>query len=207
MSDSINEAPAVKAKTEYNNVTMEDGHIVAFPGKRQMAREITRENSGHVSVRFDFTNGKSLSISSADLTPEVASAVFGNGLSQKVGDETAGVKEVEDMYLAAEAMVERLKNGDWSKGRVAGDGFSGASVVIQAICEVKGKTVEVVKAFLAKKLEDAKARGEKLTRNELYNSFRNPESATGAVIERLEREKRTKSTKVSATELLSEMDA
>ena len=40
------------------------------------------------------------------------------------------------------------------------------------------------------KLDAAKARGEKLSRQELYNSFRNPATKTGAIIKRLEEEKR-----------------
>ena len=206
MSDTATDVTPAKAKTEYTNVTMTDGRTVAFPGKRQMSKEIIKEEDGHVSVRFDFVNGATLSLSSRQLTPEIAQQCFGNGISQKVGDETAGVAKVDDMVLAAEAMIERLIGGDWGKGKVAGDGFSGASVVIRAICEVKGKSVDVVKAFLKKKLDDAKAKGEKLTRADLYNSFRNPESSTGAVIERLEREERAKSAKLSASDLLSEMD-
>ena len=47
--------------------------------------------------------------------------------------------------------------------------------------------------------------GEKLTRQELYSSFRNPASKTGQIIKRLEEEKAAKATKFSADDLLAEM--
>jgi hypothetical protein len=210
-NNSGNEATApatnAKPKTEYTAVTMEDGRVVQFAGSRQADKTVTLEADGTVSVSIDFRNGKSVRVNSSQLNAQTQAQALGHGLSQKIGDEYSGVKKVDDMHLAAEEMIKRLVAGDWSQAREAGDGFSGASIVIKAIVEATGKTVDQVKAFLNGKLEAAKAKGEKLTRADLYASFRNPASKTGVIIERLEREERSKASKVNADDLLAEVGA
>lgn len=206
MSEEVVETTAAKAKTEYTDVKMDDGRVVKFAGKRQMQRSvILNEEEGTVSVQFDLRNGKSFTISSGDLSEKVILTTIGHGISQKVGDECAGVKEVDDMALAVEEMIGRLVSGEWTATREASDSFSGASVVIRAICEVSGKSPEEVKVYLQKKIDSAAARGEKLTRNQLYRSFRSTSSPTGAVIARMEQEALEKSSKVSAKDLLAEL--
>ena len=69
------------------------------------------------------------------------------------------------------------------------------------------KRQEFVKEFLQKKLDAAKAKGEKLSRQELYNGFRSANTPTGVVIKRLEEEKLAKSTKVNAADMLAEIGA
>jgi hypothetical protein len=78
-------------------------------------------------------------------------------------------------------------------------------VVIKALVEASGKTVEEVKKFLDGKLEAAKAKGEKLTRQALYASFRNPTSKVGQIIRRLEEEKAAKNSAVDADAVLGEL--
>lgn len=198
-------APA-KSKTEYTTVRMEDGRDVQFAGTRQVDKtSLIDVAAGTAAVRFDFRNGKTITLAANELTPETQLTALAHGLSQKVGDEWSGTKDIEDIVLTAEAIVTRLKKDGWSAPREAGDSLSGASVVIRAIVEATGKTVEAVKAFLDGKIEAAKARGEKLTRQELYSSFRNPASKTGQIIKRLEEEKAAKATKFSADDLLAEM--
>lgn len=198
-------APA-KSKTEYTTVKMEDGRDVQFAGTRQVDKtSLIDVAAGTAAVRFDFRNGKTITLAANELTPETQLTALAHGLSQKVGDEWSGTKDIEDIVLTAESIVTRLKKDGWSAPREAGDSLSGASVVIRAIVEATGKTVEAVKAFLDGKIEAAKARGEKLTRQELYSSFRNPASKTGQIIKRLEEEKAAKATKFSADDLLAEM--
>jgi len=207
MSEVIESTATPKAKTEYTEVAMEDGRKVKFAGKRQVDKTVvTDEEAGNVTVRFDFRNGRTLSISSEDLPDQTCLAALGHGISQKCGDEYSGVKDVDDMVLAVEDMIARLTRGDWSAPRESSDSFSGASVVIRAICEVTGKSVEEVKAFLQGKIDAAEKRGEKLSRNELYRSFRAASSKTGQVIARLEQEALAKSSKVSAADLLDELN-
>lgn len=190
-----------KKETEKEIVTMSDGRKVEFAGKRKMLKEVIIAPDS-VSVRFDFRNGETRTFAvPSDLVLQFA----GHGASQKVGDETAGVSDIDDMVLGVDTIIERFSKGEWSATRAEGDGFSGASIVIKAIVEVTGKSVDFVKGFLQAKLDAAAARGEKLTRQALYKAFRNPNSETGKVIQRLEQEKASKSS-VNSDELLSELN-
>lgn len=212
-----------KAKAEVELVKMTDGREVGFAGKRKMVKETLLDDSkiiqdgdtvtlqsGAVSVRLDFRNGETR------LWP-VPNALIaksaGHGGEQKLGDQTAGEEKVEDMVIAVDALIEQLNGGDWTS-RAEGGGFSGASLVIRAICEASrkvegdpasGKTVDEVKAFLEGKIKAAEAAGQKLTRRDLYASFRNPNSKVGQIIERMEREERAKASKIDADAALAEL--
>jgi hypothetical protein len=182
-------------------VTMTDGRKVSFVGKRKMLKEVIIAD-GKVSVRFDLVNGETRTF---HVPPNMLLQMAGHGASQKIGDEAAGESDVDDIVVAIDDIISRLNKGEWTATRTAGDGFSGASVVIRAIGEVTGKSAEEVKAFLQKKLDDAKARGEALTRRDLYASFRNPSSKTGQIIKKLEEEKASKSAKFNSDDLLKEL--
>jgi len=205
MSETQESKPS-KAATVYEDVTMTDSRVVKFPGKRNSDKTITiDEAAGTVSVRFDFRNGQTRELSSADLTPLTLLRALGHGVAQKAGDEYSGVTEIDDMVLAVDEIFGRLRAGDWAVARESGDSTAGASIVIKAIMEATGKSLDFVKEFLQKKLDAAKAKGEKLSRQELYNAFRNPSTPTGKIIKRLEEEKLSKATKVSGEDLLAEM--
>lgn len=208
-----------KEKAEVLQVQMTDGRTVGFAGKRRVIKETVIDDSkimidgdtvtiaaGAVCVRMDFRNGDTRLI---PLPVGLLARFAGHGGEQKFGDELAAPADKplseEDMVLAIDDLNSRIQAGAWSQAREGGGGVSGASIVVKAIMEVTGKSLEEVKAFLAKKLADAEARGEKLTRNELYNAFRNPNSKTGQVIERMEREQRAKNSKVDADEALAEL--
>lgn len=194
-------AAAPKKETVVTAVKMSDGRTVNFAGKRKMSKEVIIVD-GAVSVRFDFVNGQTRTFA---LPTSLMAQFAGHGASQKIGDEAAGVEDIDDIVVAIDDIMTRLGKGEWGTTRAAGDGFSGASVVIRAIGEVTGKTSDEVKAFLEKKLADAKAKGENLTRRDLYASFRNPNSKTGIVIERLEKDKKSKELKVNADDLLKDL--
>lgn len=197
------EVKAKKAAPEVTAVTMGDGRVVNFTGKAQLNKEVVEEGDAPVGVRFDFRNGESRYF---DLyTTKLLAQLAAHGAKQKIGDETAGISDVDDMVVAIDAMLERLAKGDWSKARAAGDGFSGASVVIRAVAEATGKSVADVKAFLDGKLAAAEAKGEKLTRKDLYDSFRKPGTKTGEIIARLENEKKAKAAKFDGDDLAAEL--
>jgi hypothetical protein len=203
MTEEVVKEKAPKKEVERVNVTMSDGRVVEFTGKKKLVKEVLVDHeAGTCSVRFDFVNGvtRTFQVHGSPLLLELA----GHGASQKIGDEGAGETDVDDMVEAIDAVIKRLEAGSWS-GRKEGDGFSGASVVIRAIAEASNKSVEAVKKFLEDKLAAAEAKGEKLTRQALYSSFRNPNSKTGQIILRMEQEKAAKSNKVNADELLSEL--
>jgi hypothetical protein len=204
MSDTQTEA---KNKTVYEDVTMTDGRIVKFPGKRQTDKTVIEDADGTaIGVRFDFRNGQTRVLLFAEMDTKTQLRALGHGVSQKAGDEYSGVTDIEDMVIAVDEIFTRLRAGEWGVARESGDSTAGASIVIKAIMEATGKSVEFVKDFLQKKLDTAKAKGEKLSRQELYNAFRNPATPTGAIIKRLEEEKLAKaSSKVSGKDLLAEM--
>lgn len=199
---SETQVKAAKTETVREAVELTDGRTVEFAGKRKLRKEVIIEG-GAVSVRFDFRNGETRTFT----VPEsLLLDCAGHGASQKIGDDVAGVDDIDDMVVGIDAMIARLNAGNWSAERAEGDGFSGASVVIKAIAEVTGKSIDSVKAFLQSKLDQAAAKGEKLTRQALYKSFRNPASKTGQVIQRLELEKTSKSS-VNSDDLLGELEA
>ena len=198
-------AKAKKAATVYTKVTMSDGRTVDFPGDQKVKKAVLSEGDTPTGVRFDFRNGATRSLLLAGLSNDIATYAACHGLLQKVGDEWSGTKEVDDIVLTCDDIIKRLAAGDWTVEREAGDSMSGASIVIKAIMEASGKTVEQVRAFLDGKLEAAKAKGEKLTRQALYASFRNPTSKVGQIIRRLEEEKASKAAAVDADALLGEL--
>ncbi|HQR20764.1 MAG TPA: hypothetical protein PKV98_07850 [Burkholderiaceae bacterium] len=206
MSDTQTEAKAAKAATVYEDVTMTDGRVVKFPGKRNSDKTVLEDAEGVATgVRFDFRNGQTRTLLISELDTKTQLRALAHGVSQKAGDEYSGVTEIEDMVLAVDEIFGRLRAGDWAVAREAGDSTAGASIVIKAIMEATGKPIDFVKDFLQKKLDAAKAKGEKLSRQELYNAFRNPATPTGKIIKRLEEEKLAKATKVSGADLLAEM--
>lgn len=176
-----------KKETQIETVTMKDGRIVDFPGKRKMLKESIVAD-GKVSVRLDFRNGETRLFTIPDaLTSKFAA----HGAEQKLGDETAGLEDLDDMVLAVDELIDRLYNGDWSIRREA-NGMAGTSVLAKALVEVTGKSVEQVRAFLK-----AKTQAEKVA---LRNSAK-----IKPVVERLEAEKASKGTKVDTEALLGEL--
>ena len=211
---------AAKKERIATTVLMNDGREVEFVGKQRVKKETVIDEGkiqfdgdllvlqpGAVSVRMDFVNGETRLLPlNLKLVPKFA----GHGGEQKYGDQLAAPSDkplsAEDMVESIDDLHAQLDKGEWSVRREPGDSFAGASVVIQALVEASGgkKTVADVKAFLQSRLDAAKARDEKLSRKELYDSFRSPESKTGIIIARLERERLAKTAKVDAD---SELDS
>ncbi len=198
---------APKKIVERTEVEMKDGTKFSFAGARKVDKDYTvSTEDGTVTVTLRFRNGEVRKLTSTELDKATLLTAIGHGLVQKIGDEWSGTTDVEDIVLTADAILERLRKGEWSVEREAGDSMAGASIVIKAICEASGKDVAAVKAFLDGKLEAAKAAGTKLSRQELYNSFRNPTSKVGQIIKRMEEEKLAKSAKVNSDDLLAEIN-
>ena len=203
------EAEVSKSKTEYTAVQMTDGRTVQFAGKRKVMKETVIDDSklvvdgdviqlqaGAVSIRMDFRNGDTRLI---PLPLGLIARFAGHGGEQKFGDELATTADKpmseEDMVIAIDDLNAVIQKGDWGRARAAGGGgVSGASLVVQAICEVTGKDLATVKAYLQKKLDGDTS----LTRRALYDSFRVTGTKTGIVIKRLEEAKLAKTAKVDA---------
>lgn len=206
-----------KVKAEVENVRMEDGRTVAFAGKRKVLKETLLDESkiivdgdsvtlraGAISIRMDFRNGATRTY---PLSVAQIAKFAGHGGEQKFGDELAAPADkplsFDDMVLATDELHDQVNvKGKWSATRESsGGGFAGASLVVRAICEVTGKTVDQVKAFLAAKLEANPG----LTRNKLYDAFRNPNTETGKVIKRMEEEKLAKESAIDADQALADL--
>lgn len=198
-----------KAKTEVVPVTMLDGRVVNFAGKRKVNKETLIDESkiviegdvlqmqlGAVSIRMDFRNGETRTIV---IPLKLVPKTCGHGGEQKFGDELASPADKplseEDMVIAIDDLNAEFQAGKWGKGRASGGGgVSGASIVVQAIMEATGKDLATVKAYLQKKLDST----EGLTRRGLYDSFRVASTKTGKIIARLESAKVAKAAKVDA---------
>ena len=178
-----------KEKSPVETVTLTDGRSVDFVGKRKLLKESFID--GHkVSVRLDFRNGETRTF---HLPHELMLQFAAHGAEQKLGDETAGTDDVDDMVLAIDELIERLSKGEWNTRR-EGNGFAGTSVLLRALVEASGKSVEQIKAFLS-----GKTQADKLA---LRNSPK-----IKPIVEKLEAEKVAKTAKVDTASLLNELEA
>ena len=211
------EVKVPKKTTEYQEVTMTDGRKVNFAGKRKVVKETVLDESkivvegdvmqvqaGAISLRMDFRNGETRLM---PLPLSLLARFAGHGAEQKFGDELATTADKplteEDMVLAIDDLNSQIQSGKWGAGRASsgGGGVSGASIVVQAICQATGKDLATVKAYLQKKLDA----DEGLTRRALYDSFRVAGTKTGIIIKALEEAKLAKTAKVDADEALGEI--
>lgn len=185
----MSEATATaKPKTEVTSVQMTDGRTVDFAGKRKMVKNSIIED-GKVAVRIDFRNGETRTL---PLRDDMLLQFAAHGAEQKYGDETAGEDDVDDMVLSIDALHERLFGaGEWSTKRESG-GMAGTSVLLRALVEHTGKTVEQVKAFLS-------------TKSQAEKQAMRASSKLRPIIERIESEKAAKNAKVDVESLLDEL--
>lgn len=180
---------AAKPTTTIESVTMDDGRVVEFAGKRKLLKESFVEN-GAVKVRMDFRNGETrLFTIPASLSDKFAA----HGAEQKLGDEIAGLEDLDDAVLAIDDLMDRLNKGEWNQKREGGS-MSGTSILARALAEHTGKSMEEIKVFLGKKTQAEKValRG-------------NPK--VKPIVERLEAEKAAKGiSKIDTDSLLGELD-
>ncbi len=175
-------------ETQYEAVKMQDGRIVDFPGKRQLIKS-SKVVDGSPQVTLDFRNGETRTFS---LPAALITQFALHGAEQKLGDETAGLKDIDDAVMAIDELIDRLYNGEWSIKREA-NGMAGTSVLARALVEHTGKSMEAIKTFLADKSQAEKV----ALRN-------NPKLKP--IIERLEAEKASKKTNVDTDALLGELE-
>lgn len=193
------EAAAKKAKTVVTEVTMQDGRVVPFPGKRELVKTYDiNEAEGNVSVRLDFRNGQV-----RFFVPPVGLLLkfVGHGAIQKLGDELADPKltDIDDKVEAIDELIEQLNKGEWSSRREGGDSMAGTSVLLKALVELTQKAEETleeaktrVKAFLKDKKQPEKM------------ALRNSPKIK-PIVERLEAEKLASGTKIDTDALLAEL--
>jgi hypothetical protein len=190
-------AVSKKPATVVNSIKMQDGTVVDFPGKRKMQKSSFKADDGSLKVRLDFINGE---VRVVTLAPTLVEKYALHGAEQKLGDETAGETDVDDMVLAIDQLVGRLDKGEWTVSREAG-GMSGTSILVKALVEYNGRSVESVKQFLSDKTQAQKMA--------LRGALKpNAQGVTlKSIVDRLEAEKLAKGTKVDTDELLAGFDA
>lgn len=143
---------AVTEKAPVEQVTMTDARVVEFAGKRKLLKDSFVDASGAVTIRLDFRNGETRSFQvPASLTAKFAA----HGAEQKLGDEIAGVDDVDDCVLAVDDLIGRLNVGEWSTKRES-NGMAGTSILVRALAEFRSIPVDKVKAFLANKTQAQK---------------------------------------------------
>ena len=180
---------STKTETQVEIVTMTDGRVVDFAGKRKLLKESSVNADGKVQVRLDFRNGETRLFTLPD---NLLAKFAAHGAEQKLGDEIAGLNDVEDCVLAVDELIDRLYNGEWSVKREA-NGMAGTSVLVRALVEHTGKTVEQIKQFLS-----GKSQAEKVA---LRN---NPKIKP--IVERIEAEKASKKANVDTDAMLGELE-
>ena len=181
---------STKLETTVETVTLTDGRIVDFAGKRKLLKESIITADGKVAVRLDFRNGETRLFTIPDALLNKFAA---HGAEQKLGDEIAGLTDIEDCILAVDELIDRLYSGEWSVKREA-NGMAGTSVLVRALVEHTGKTVEQIKQFLS-----GKSQAEKVA---LRN---NPKIKP--IVERIEAEKASKKANVDTDAMLGELEA
>lgn len=147
-NDGAEATVPVSRATVYEEVTMDDGSAVKFPGKRRLLKSSSQAADGTITTRFDFRNGE---VRHFHLHPSHAlfAKFAAHGIEQKIGDEVAGLEDVEDMILAIDEVMERLggAEGSWTAARES-NGLAGTSVLARALIKVTGKTPPQIKEFL-----------------------------------------------------------
>lgn len=132
-----------KRETVIETVTMKDGAVVEFAGKRKLIKN-SFERDGAVVVRLNFRNGEFREFT---LPQNLLNKFASHGAEQKLGDEIAGIEDIDDAILAIDELIERLYNGEWNVKRES-SGIAGTSILLRALVKMTGKSVEQVKEFL-----------------------------------------------------------
>jgi hypothetical protein len=195
MNDQSPPASAGKPASVSEKVKLSDGREVEFVGKRKMLKESLFPETGLPQVRLDFRNGETRLF---QIPEELLYRFAAHGAEQKLGDETAGETDIDDMVLAVDDLIERLKKLEWNVKREGG-GMAGTSVLIKALVELSKKTDETVEAATerVKKFLSDKKPAEKTA---LRNSAK-----VKPIIDRLEAEKLAKAEKVDTDALLGQL--
>ena len=179
-----------KKETVVETVKMTDERLVDFAGKRKLLKESILGADGAAQVRLDFRNGQTRMFT----VPAPMLAKFAaHGAEQKLGDEIAGIEDVEDCVLAIDELIDRLYNGEWGVKRDS-NGMAGTSTLLKALVEHTGKSVEQIKDFLT-----GKTQAEKVA---LRN---NPKIKP--IVDRIEAEKASKKSNVDTDAMLGELAA
>lgn len=126
-------------------VSMTDGRLVTFTGRKRLDKTLITEPSP--GVRLDFLNGETRTF----LVPaELLNHAAAHGVSQKLGDEISDITDIEDAIEAVDQLMARLAKGEWrAKAEGGAGGMAGASILAKALVKVTGQPIAVVREYLS----------------------------------------------------------
>lgn len=141
-------------------------------------------------VRFTFVNGTTREYA---VNPDLMDKFALHGALQKYGDHIAGTENLDDAITELDELHEQLSSGLWST-RKEGTG-AGASLLVAALAEYKGKSVAEIKAWFEATGKTAadKAKIRKVP-------------AIAAIIKKLEATRAARNAPVDENEVLSGLD-
>lgn len=144
----------MNAKTaELTPVQMTDGRVVNFTTKKRLDKTLIKNEDGSLQVRLDWRNGETRLFT---LRPDMIADYALHGAGQKLGDETAGIDDLEDAIEAVDQLILRLDNGEWNMQSTGGSGMAGASILARALVEATGQPIATVRAYLSQQTDKVK---------------------------------------------------
>lgn len=118
-------------------------------------------------ITLAFSDGRTLTIDAATLSPDIQEAAIMHGLKQKLVDgaaiarnpDTGRSATIDDKYNAVKEILDRIsgENGTWNKVRGDGTGASGGGLLLSALMRLTGKSKTAIEEFLAGKSKEEKA--------------------------------------------------
>ncbi len=190
MPDTATAPAKPKSTVEKISVAMTDGRTVEFNKKQKLVKTSTIDDAGNfTSLRLDFVNGE---VRTFTPPTSLIGRFAAHGAEQKLGDAIAGETDIGDALASVDDLLGRLNAGEWTITRAAGS-FAGTSVLIQALIEVSGKTLDEIKHFLS-------------TKNQAEKLALRRSDKLRPTIEKLEAEKASKSkTTVDTDSMLADL--
>lgn len=144
------EQKVARKETVYEEVLMDNGQTVKFPGNRKLLkRSEVSEDGFTVNTSFYFRNGE-VRIFTIEANAALFAQFAAHGVEQKIGDEVAGLQEIDDMIIAIDDVMDRLNGGEWTAKRES-SGMTGISVLAKALVKASGKSAAEVVSFLKQK--------------------------------------------------------
>lgn len=142
-----NEAPA---PTEGKNVVqMTDGREIDFGVRAKVKKDILNDEAGNpIGVRFDVANGETRTLMLSEVQA-CLNQLACHGIAQKVGDEYSGMKDasIDDYVLVIDKSMANLREGKFYAERQSNE-MAGTSILLRALVQHYGQSVEEVKAVL-----------------------------------------------------------
>lgn len=136
-----------KKEVKVTKVKLLDGREAEFTGEKRLLKTSLQNPDGSLQVRLDFVNGETRLHT---LRPDMVAQYALHGAEQKLGDEIAGIKGIDDAVEAVDQLMLRLDTGPdgWLKERDS-SGMAGASILAKALVKVTGQDIVTVRKYLA----------------------------------------------------------